>query len=308
MASRARAQAQPNAQPIIIKRKKKGKHGPHHNAQWKVAYADFATAMMAFFMLLWLMSNSQKVSLQGLADYFAPSNATMSNSSGSGGILAGSALGPDGAKSSGSVQPETLSAMPRQRSAQAYGVQDTDRSREANSWPYPAPRQDDPKLVEAELELRTALIESPNLANLRDNIIIEQTPEGFRIQLVDTAERPMFRSGTAELYPFARAMLTDVARTIARQPNRIDIQGHSDARGVVGNDDSGWELSTARANVSRRVLLAGGVSGDRIAQVGGRASTDPLYPDAPDRPENRRITILLLREAPAAPANFGRNP
>jgi chemotaxis protein MotB len=286
-----------NSRPVIVRR---ARRAPREfrpvNAQWKVAYADFATAMMAFFMLLWLMSTSEKVSLQGLADYFAPSPATISSSSGSGSVLAGAALGPDGAKANGSFNPDLLSAIPHQRAALGYGSREqSDRHASERAAKAAAAYASD---------MRTALAATPELARLTDQVIVEPSRDGVRIQLVDTAARPMFRTGTAEPYPYAAALLQSVAGKIAALPSRIAVEGHTDDRAAVAT--SNWQLSADRAVAARRILAAAGVPEDRFAEVTGRAASEPLYPDAPERAENRRITIVLLGEPPAAAPGFGR--
>ena len=287
-----------NARPIIVRR---ARRAPREfrpvNAQWKVAYADFATAMMAFFMLLWLMSTSEKVSLQGLADYFAPSPATISSSSGSGSVLAGAALGPDGAKSNGSFNPDLLSAIPRQRAALGYGASDDNEK-------HAAERAAAVAATAYASDLRTALAETPALSLLTEQVIVEPTEDGVRIQLMDSAARPMFRSGTAEPYPHAAALLRAVAAKIGRLPTRVAIEGHTDNRTAAATTN--WQLSADRAVAARRILAAAGMSEDRFAAVSGRAASDPLFPDEPARAENRRITIILLNEPPAAAPGFGR--
>jgi len=298
MASRSLAL---NTLPVVVRRRARPVRRAHRpNTQWKVAYADFSTAMMAFFMLLWLMSNSDKVSLQGLADYFAPSNATMSNSSGAGAILSGAAMGPDGAKANGSLSPDAMSANARMRAPLGYGREADGEARDFQAWPIPA-------TVTAEMrrrdeEVRTALEESPDLAMARDSLVLETTPEAFRIQLIDTVARPMFQSGGAAPTADAAAMLRGIARKLPGQ-GRIAVEGHTDSAakaGAYGN----WELSADRATAARRVLAAAGVTSDRIAGVAGRGSSEPLYPDEPWRAENRRITVLLLREAPLTPVSL----
>lgn len=283
-----------NTRPIIMRRSRRApRQFRPTNAQWKVAYADFATAMMAFFMLLWLMSTSEKVSLQGLADYFAPSPATISASSGSGSVLSGAAIGPDGAKANGSFNPDMLSAVPRQRATLGYGSQDNDEGRQAANVAETATIAD---------QMRTALAATPDLAALTDQVMFESADEGIRIQMVDSNARPMFRSGGAEPHPYTAAMLRTVAARIGRLPNRIAIEGHTDSAGGGGN----WKLSADRAVAVRDILASAGVPADRFAAVAGRAASEPLYPEAPLRAENRRITIILLNEPPAADPRFGR--
>ncbi len=289
--------------PIVIRRSKPAFQRIQHNGAWKVAYADFTTAMMAFFMLLWLLTVSDKVTLQGLADYFTPSNATMSNSSGSGSILAGTAAESDGAKSQGSITASNNSVANRATNPATSTSHDS-QDNNGNPWQSTMPAQPDAKMLKAEEDIKTAILLAPELSNYRDQIVFDQTNDGLRIQLVDAEGRPMFRSGSAELRDYARAMFAKVGATVATLPNRLSIIGHTDdIGGDVGY--SNWELSADRANAARRVLRAAHVSPDRIAEVVGRAASEPLYPDQPGRPENRRITIVVLREAPVVDPKFG---
>ncbi len=302
------AKARADARPIIVKKIKKVAGG-HHGGAWKVAYADFVTAMMAFFMLLWLLTVSDKVTLQGIADYFTPSNATMSNSSGSGSILAGQSLEKEGAKASGSITPsQETSQKQRTEEDAARDKQDNQQGPQSTAWESKLPTEGDTQLLKAEQGLNTAIQEIADLHNNRDHIIVEQTPDGLRVQLVDRDQRPMFRPGGAELYPYAKKMITALGTVIAKMENRLSIQGHTDKAGAESRADyTNWELSSDRANAARRALLDGAVPVDRFAESVGKASTEPMFPDDPLRPENRRITLLLIREAPAVDPDFGEN-
>jgi len=286
-----------DVRPIIVKKVKKVAGG-HHGGAWKVAYADFVTAMMAFFMLLWLLSVSDKVTLTGLADFFSPSSATMSNYSGSGSILAGTSMDTEGAKGAGSVALD-LSAKEDEEAESKDQPQDANTRKSGQDWQAKMPEKPDVRMREAEREIQISIQATPELSKYKDQVLLEQTPDGLRVQLIDKDQRPMFHSGTAELYPFAARMIALIGRVVSQLDNRISIQGHTDGAGagaatVYGN----WELSADRANAARRVLAASGVSVDRFAEVVGKASTEPLYPDDPMRPENKRLSVLLLREAP----------
>lgn len=292
--------------PIIIKRVKKVAGG-HHGGAWKVAYADFVTAMMAFFMLLWLLSVSDEVTLQGLADYFTPSNATMSNSSGSGSILGGTALEKEGAKSSGAVALTLPTASPQQNEDADQTAIDNREMTTTSAWDTKLPPTPDAQLAKVEDDLKTAIQETPELNKYKDQILLEQTPDGLRIQLIDRDQRPMFKPASAELYSFAERLFRNLGGVIQGMPNRIAVFGHTDsAPGMENAGYSNWELSADRANAARRVLVGGGVSRDRLSEVVGKADSEPLYPDASERPENRRISILLLREAPVLAPDMGR--
>jgi len=291
-------------QPIIIKRIKKGGHGGHHGGAWKVAYADFVTAMMAFFLLMWLINTTSPEQKRGIADYFAPASVS-ETTSGSGGILAGTALGDDGAKGSGSAQliqgqaPQTQNPDDGKSSdsGKAQGENsDSDSSREALQ------KQEEAAFASAAQSLRQALQDMPELAELSKNIIIDQTPEGLRIQLVDQEGRSMFKEGSATPNDRAKLLLRAIATIINKLPNRISIYGHTSASAGQGRKAEGdWPLSAARADASRRILQSSGVDPDRVYQVSGKATSEPLYPDDPTLPGNRRIAIVLLREAPVLP-------
>ena len=286
--------------PIIIKKVKKAGHG-HHGGAWKIAYADFVTAMMAFFLLLWLVSATTEEQRLGIADYFAPTVASESLS-GAGSVLSGRSVSEDGAQSSGSVMvsiPNTPPQMAKPNDSTGEAKTKTAESEMADKL---VAEQEQALFLEAEQELRDALASRPDLKDLADHIVIDQTPEGLRIQIVDREGQSSFRVGSAELTPAGRRLIKAVARVIGRLPNRISVFGHTDANPFHGaNGETNWELSAQRANASRRVLLANGLSEDRIFQVTGKAATEPLLPDNPYRPANRRITILLMREAPVLP-------
>jgi chemotaxis protein MotB len=295
--------------PIIIKRIKKGGGGGHHGGAWKVAYADFVTAMMAFFLLMWLINTTSPEQKRGIADYFAPASVS-ETTSGAGGILAGTALGNDGAKQNGS-QSIVQDASPDSRHPNDGKSKDGAKSNSNEQQSIDQARQDLAKreaaaFASAAQSLRQALQDMPELAELSKNIIIDQTPEGLRIQLVDQEGRSMFNTGTAVPNDRAKILLRAIAKIINQLPNRISIYGHTSASpGAGGNAKADWPLSQARADVSRNILESAGVDDDRVYQVSGKATKDPLYPDDPTLPGNRRIAIVLLREAPVLPPDRG---
>ena len=290
-------------QPIVIKKIKKGGGAGHHGGAWKVAYADFVTAMMAFFLLMWLINTTSPEQKRGIADYFAPASVSETNS-GSGGILAGTALGSDGSKASGTssvveeLSPESRNPDDGKASDAAKAVnQDagSDAMREAQK------KRDDEAFASAAQSLRQALQDMPELAELSKNIIVDQTPEGLRIQLVDQEGRSMFNQGSIQPNDRAKLLLRAIAKVINQLPNRISIYGHTSASPGGAKAESDWTLSAGRADASRRILQASGVDPDRVYQVSGKATSEPLYPDDPMLPGNRRIAIVLLREAPVLP-------
>ena len=291
--------------PILIKKVKKVAGHGHHGGAWKVAYADFVTAMMAFFLLMWLINTTDPEQKRGIAEYFAPASVSQTTS-GSGGILGGTSLGDDGAKGSGSMSvinqlapeapldaPEEAGQNSNLAAASEEELRDEIARREAADF------------ASAAESLRQAMQSMPELAELSKQLIIDQTPEGLRIQLVDQEGRSMFETSSARPNPRAQLLLRAISRVINQLPNRISITGHTSAspgsnRASAPGD---WPLSSARADASRLILQGAGVDPDRVYQVSGKAGSDPLYPDDPTLAGNRRIAIVLLREAPVLPTD-----
>jgi chemotaxis protein MotB len=295
-------------QPILIKKVKKVSGSAHHGGAWKVAYADFVTAMMAFFLLMWLINTTSPEQKRGIADYFAPASVS-ETTSGSGGILGGTALGDDGAKGSGSMAiiqelaPESKNPDDGKTQDAAKAAQDTSTSTEAMREALQ--KREEAAFASAAQSLRQALQDMPELAELSKNIIVDQTPEGLRIQLVDQEGRSLFDQGQTQPNARAKLLLRAVTKVINQLPNRITVSGHTSASLNGAKADSDWALSSARADASRRVLQSAGVDADRVYQVSGKANSEPLYPDDPTLPGNRRIAIVLLREAPVLPPDHG---
>jgi chemotaxis protein MotB len=292
-------------QPIVIKKVKKVVGGGHHGGAWKVAYADFVTAMMAFFLLMWLVNTSSPEQKRGIADYFAPASVSMTTS-GSGGILAGTALATEGVRGAAGAPLANQSTSASTSDAEGEKKKDdsqTDPSEEA----LDAARalREDAEFDRAEMSIRQAMQDMPDIAELSRHLIMDRTPEGLRIQLVDQEGRSMFGEGAAEPNERARRLLGVVARVIEDLPNRVTISGHTAMGGNLRVGQSAWDLSADRANAARRILQTDGVTTDRIYSVQGKAESDPLFPDDPSLPGNRRVAITLLREAPTLPANHG---
>ncbi|WP_374763606.1 flagellar motor protein MotB [Yunchengibacter salinarum] len=309
----------------IIKKVKKVDGGGAHGGAWKVAYADFTTAMMAFFMLLWLLNVAPPETLEGLADYFSPTSAATSGRTGAKAIntpkddalgsnpspvVAISKPGPppegstEGSKSGAEVDSATDPAKDVSGPGKGANEAAQDRMEEISAR---IRQQEDRAFDALKADLRIAMQESTVLKDHADQLIFEVTDDGMKIQLVDKDNRAMFERGGAELYDYARQMIARVSSEVQDIPNRISVEGHTDAGTFVGPEDyTKWELSADRANAARRVLADSGVSRDRFSQVVGKADTDPLYPDRPSRTENRRITIMVLREAPVVPPGNNR--
>lgn len=313
--------------PVIIVRKKKHGEHAHHGGAWKVAYADFVTAMMAFFLLLWLLNVTTEEQKEGIAQYFTPESVSRSNS-GSGAILGGTVLAEGQmAKVTGGIvmgiprdpAPDDSDEPVDEPKEEAPSEKDAGKT-EAEKQPPPSDnakkevteedvqkalaKREEEEFAKAEHDLRQAIQDVPELRQLAQSLIIDRTPEGLRIQIVDQDRLAMFPLGSAAPYDHTRQLLALVAKVVQRMPNKIAVTGHTDstpyAQGSRAYDN--WELSTDRANSSRRGLLEAGVRSQRISRVVGKADQEPLFSENPADPRNRRISIVLLREAPATPA------
>ena len=356
---------------IIIKREEVVEGG-HHGGAWKVAYADFVTAMMAFFLLMWLLNATTEEQRRGLADYFTPTNALSQASSGNGRIFGGRTPNERGElvsdRGTRSVMPGQAEQIPDQddpesdrapnastrgaadeplrpdgQDADPGGGQGTRAERQAGRQqagggtaavraPSPAQalgqaqhlanagtgsnappgttRGIDDASLRAELErreresfeqaaeqIRQAVAADPRLREIAAQLSIDQTPEGLRIQLLDEDKSPMFASGSAVLHERAKLLLLKIAPVLAHMQERLSIAGHTDATPFRGSDRSNWELSSERANATRRLLVEQGVAEARLRSVTGNADRDPLLPADPFAAANRRIAITVLRAA-----------
>ena len=296
---------------VIIKRIKKGGHDGHHGGAWKVAYADFVTAMMAFFLLMWLINTTTPEQKRGIADYFSPQSISQT-SSGSGGVLGGVTVAQSQVKSGG-----TVSVFQRNTEAQksdpartrdnggrnggatnAQGLAPQSQVQSDDSLQRSLPSSQAGEFESAAESIRQAIQDSPDIAALSRQVVVDQTPEGLRIQLVDQDGKPMFQNGSAQPMPYARQLLATIAKIVDRLPNRISISGHTN--GQSSNTD--WQLSADRANAARALLTGAGVDSDRIYEVVGKAGSQPLLPENPDASANRRLSIVLLRDVPPVPA------
>jgi len=285
--------------PLVIKRIKKSGGAGHHGGAWKVAYADFVTAMMAFFLLMWLINTTTPEQKRGIADYFAAQNISKS-SSGAGGVLAGTVFGADGSRAGGAMTSMTAQQAPSRPQDQTRSSTEGELKSGATDAQMP-----NREFEQAEMSLRQAMQQMPDIAELSRNLIVNETADGLNIQLVDQEGQAMFQPGTAVPLPKTRALLQQVARIVDRLPNRISITGHTDAVNFEGpNGMTNWELSAARANAARAILAGQGIPSDRIFEVSGKAGTDPLLPNDPYASSNRRISILLMREAPVVPPGY----
>ncbi|MGD9813871.1 MAG: flagellar motor protein MotB [Hyphomonadaceae bacterium] len=298
-----------NQRPIVIKKVKKVVGGGHHGGAWKVAYADFVTAMMAFFLLMWLINTTSPEQRRGIAEFFAPASVSRV-SSGAGGLLEGTSFAEEGVRH-GHSAPVAASSEPQftsnaaDDSASDAQTQGGEQAPNEDALARARTLRENAEFSRAEIAIRQAMQDMPDVAELSRNVIMEQTPEGLRIQIVDQEGRSMFNSGDAQPNERARRLLVAISNVIEQLPNRITISGHTDGSPPGGRYNSNFELSAARANEARRILAAQGIGGDRIYQVAGRADSEPLFADDPTLPGNRRIAITLLREAPPLPAEHG---
>lgn len=295
--------------PIVIKKVKKVSGGGHHGGAWKVAYADFVTAMMAFFLLMWLINTTSPDQKRGIADYFAPASVSKSRQ-GSDGMLGGTSFQDEGARSGGTNRPMPESkqtASKRRTSTKNTGSTQDEKQKSKeisqSAMSKAIAMREQAEFERAEQSLRQAMQDMPDLAALSKHLVIDQTPEGMRIQIVDQEGRAMFAAASAKPLPRAEKLLATVSDILGKLPNRVTISGHTGdlPTGIEGY--SNWELSSERANTARRILEQSGLNPERIFQVSGKAGSEPLYPDDPDLPGNRRISIVLLRESPVIPSD-----
>jgi chemotaxis protein MotB len=272
------------SQIIVVKRIKKGGHG-HHGGAWKIAYADFVTAMMAFFLLMWLLGSTTKGDLKGIADHFStPLRIALSGGNGSGdstSVIQGG--GEDISRSSGQVKHgEIDSATRRALNLQAARGEILRREKAV--------------LEELKAKVEAAIAANPRTAALSGQIRLDLTPEGLRIQIVDDQSRPMFDSGSAVVREHMRELLREIGKILNMVPNRVSLSGHTDSApfGAGERGYSNWELSADRANASRRELITGGMDDSKVVRVVGVAAAVPLDADDPRHPTNRRISIVVM--------------
>jgi chemotaxis protein MotB len=272
-------------QPIVVKKIKKGGGGAHGGA-WKIAYADFVTAMMAFFLLMWLLGSTTKGDLKGIADYFqTPLMVALFGGSGSGdssSVIQGG--GEDLTRTHGQVKKGEIESPAKKINLQAL-------------------KADFEKLEKQRLEglkgdLEALIEASPTLKQFKNQMLLDITAEGLRIQIVDEQNRPMFDSASSELKPYTRQILREIGPLLNKVENRISLSGHTDATPYAGGDRGfgNWELSTNRANASRREMVMGGLDDAKVMRVVGFASTVLFNKAEPHSPINRRISIVVLNK------------
>ncbi|MEF9995190.1 MAG: flagellar motor protein MotB [Burkholderiaceae bacterium] len=268
--------------PIIIKRVKKRAHSGHHGGMWKIAYADFVTAMMAFFLLMWLLGSTTKGDLQGIADYFeSPLKVALSGGSGAGdanSVIQGG--GPSLTATTGQIR----------------NGENEPRKRTAEQMRADLAKMDMERMKALKAKVEAAILANTRLTEFRNQVRVEITPDGLRIQIVDDFNRPMFDLGAAQVKPYMREILHAIGEVLNEVDSKIALSGHTDSAAYAGGERgySNWELSSDRANASRRELVAGGMNPSRIVRVVGLSDSSLMVKDDARSPLNRRITIIVL--------------
>ena len=279
-----------DVRPIVIKRIKKVAGG-HHGGAWKIAYADFVTAMMAFFLLMWLLGSTANGDLKGIADFFLnPMKVGMSGGSGAGdatSVLQGG--GKDLTSSAGQIKKGEIET--RQKAAPV-------REANADELRKEFERRERVTLGELKRDIEKLIEGNSALRQFKNQLLIDVTPEGLRIQIIDEKNRPMFDTSSAELKPYSKVILREIGRALNAVPNKVSFSGHTDAAQFGGGDKgfSNWELSASRANASRREMIAGGMDENKVLRVVGRASTALFDKNDPLSSANRRINIVVLNK------------
>jgi len=303
-------------QQIIVKKIKKTSHA-HHGGAWKIAYADFVTAMMAFFLLLWLISMTTPEQKKGIANYFAPPNVSESNS-GAGGVLGGTSYDNTQAKMSGSASDAKTFTAPdsARKSGPMVAVKGGELEHSGEQQQLAAVNASSSSQVDvhskfnqdfqgAAASIRQAWQAMPDITDVANNLVLTQTQEGLNIKIEDQDGHPMFAEGSKEVNEPTRKAIAAIAPILQKLSNQITIAGFT-AAGVTYNDPryGAWELSMDRANTVRNILGEFGLSDDHISSVTGKASGDPLFPNDPYLAANDRVEITVLYQVPPVPPDM----
>ncbi|UJP05261.1 MAG: flagellar motor protein MotB [Nitrosomonas sp.] len=270
--------------PIVIKRIKKA-GGGHHGGAWKIAYADFVTAMMAFFLLMWLLGSSTQSQLEGISEYFKTPLKVA--------FMGGSSVGE-----SSSIIKGGGTDLTRQHGQVKKGEIIKDDPSSKQTLKILKEKMELEKLENLKKKIEDAIDANPQIKKFADQLLLDITSEGLRIQIVDEKNRPMFASGRANLQPYTRDILRNIGRMLNDVNNKISLSGHTDAQPFPSGDKgySNWELSADRANASRRELITGGMDPNKVLQVIGLSSAVLYDKSDPLNPINRRISIVVLNE------------
>ncbi|PWG02037.1 flagellar motor protein MotB [Sphingosinicella humi] len=283
-AANKRGKNEPEPRPIIVKKIVSEGHGGHHGGAWKVAYADFVTAMMAFFLLLWILGATDEAKRKGLADYFTPTLVELrDNSAGSNGLLGGASI----------IAAENYPHKPTQTGTKAIVIPDSSIGGTQQSSAKQR-AEDRERFERLKKTLEERMERTPELRNLKPHVRFTESKEGLRIDLVEEADFSMFALGTDRLLPAAVRLIGAVAEVIEGVPNDIMVRGHTDSLPyAAGRTMNNWMLSTARAEATRAQLGAAGVTIERFARIEGVADREPYVPEDRYDPRNRRISVTL---------------
>ena len=299
------------APSITIKKIMDDGHGGAHGGAWKIALADMMTAMMSFFLLMWLLGASNADQRKSIADYFKPtshSNVTMGKLAGSDGMLGGrSVIDPDGfpfsAKQTSSLNMVTPRSQggPTENDPSPNGSDSKESGQDGDpgkkSAAAAAAAADAANFEKMEKEIKEALAKNPKLDKLKDQVQFARDKDGLRIEIIDKADFAMFGLGTTTMTPRAQALLTEVSKTLAALPNKVAIRGHTDSVQFANTDDrNNWSLSAERAEETRKIIEKKGIPGNRFAKIEGVADTAPYNPNDPKDPRNRRISITVMNQ------------
>ncbi len=292
--------------PIIVKKIMDDGHGGAHGGAWKIALADMMTAMMAFFLLMWLLGASNADQRKSIADYFRPtshSNVTMGKLAGSDGMLGGrSVIDPDGFP----FAAKQTAAMERVTPRSQGGPTENDPAPNAQERNNPealteaekkqiAEQKDKADFDKLEQEVKESLAKNPRLENLTDQVKFVREKEGLRIEIIDKADFAMFGLGTTQLTPKAQVLLNEVAKSMTKMDNKLAIRGHTDSVAFANTDGrNNWSLSAERAEETRKIIGKKGVPESRFAKIEGVSDSAPYNPNDPKDPRNRRISITVM--------------
>ncbi len=293
------------APTIVIKKVMDDGHGGAHGGAWKIALADMMTAMMAFFLLMWLLGASNADQRKSIADYFKPtshSNVTMGKLAGSDGMFGGrSVIDPDGFPFS-ATQTSALNMVtprsqggPTENEPSPNGADSKESGQDGDPGKKSAEAADKANFDKMEKEIKEAMAKNPKLDKLKDQVQFARDKDGLRIESIDKADFAMFGLGTTTMTPRAQALLGEVSKTLASMPNKVAIRGHTDSFQFANSDDrNNWSLSAERAEETRKIIEKKGIPGNRFAKIEGVADTAPYNPSDPKDPRNRRISITVL--------------
>ena len=292
--------------PIIVIKKIQPGHGGAHGGGWKIALADMMTAMMAFFLLMWILGASQETQRKSVADFFTPSNSTaqvqMGATAGSNGLFGGkSIIDPDGfpytAKQTAMMQmvtprseggPTENEPSPNTENARDNDEQSKTEQKQATE------AADKANFDKMEKEVREQLAANPNLEQVQNQVQFVREKEGLRIEVIDKADFSMFPMGSTKLQPQAQALMTEIAKSLAGTDNKLSVRGHTDSVAFANKEGrNNWSLSAERAEATRATLEKSGIKSDRFTQIEGVADTAPYNPNDPKDPRNRRISITV---------------